>query len=73
MSNRRSGIERRSNWRGYMTVCIERAMDAGLTEDEFLNGCFKAGRSWAPLLSVVRPQVRKLFREIAAKKETRVA
>jgi hypothetical protein len=51
-----------------MTVCIERALEAGLNEDEFLNGCFKAGRLWAPILSVVRPQCRKLYREIAERK-----
>lgn len=70
MSNRRSGIDRRSGWRAHMTVCIERALEAGLSEDEFLNGCpMKAGRKWSAILSVERPRIRSLFREIVARQE----
>ncbi len=68
MTDRRKG-DRRSGWREHMSACIERALEENLSEDEFLNGCFKAGRRWAPILSVERPRIRALFREVAARKD----
>lgn len=60
MTDRRSGEDRRTDWIDWMAPQIERAIEAGMTEDHFM----------CAILSAKRPQVRRLFREIAERKES---
>ena len=56
-SDRRSGNDRRSDWRTWLSVVADRAIAAGISEDKFCDG----------ILAVQRVQARKVYRERSPK------
>lgn len=51
---RRSGEDRRQNWRSWIYPIVMRAINAGMTEDQFLR----------TILSPKREEVREFYREM---------